>query len=286
MSNYPPSLEKICMRALERRRNIRYQTAQEMRRELLDASRILNEGKVPEESLSRVMHKLFIDRIEQKRRMLASIREGGEITHVPTAETDAQIELPGLSMSEANGDIMAGSQSSISIHSKALNARDSSRKAWWVGAIAAGLLVIAGTGAMTVWTGASADAQQERALAQQEVVQTNVAPPLSPKVKVRIETQPAAVTVMLGGQNQGETPIELELERSEQAIELAFARDGFVGVTQVVTPNVDQLLRLSLAQVQTPPVEKSEKVHRVKKKRRGEKTKAPENDDSPYTRFN
>jgi serine/threonine-protein kinase len=290
MSNYPPPLEKICMKALERKRNIRYQTALEMRRDLLDASRQLNEGKIPEESLSRVMHKLFMDRIEQKRRMLASIREGGEVTSVPTAETDSQIELPGLSMSEANGDMMAGSQSSISIHSKALAARDSTRKAWWVGAIAAGLLVIVGTGVMTVWSGASADAQQQA----QEMVQTKSAvpqapvqqaPQLSATVKLRIETHPPAVTVRIAGDVKGETPMDLELDRDERPLELAFEREGFVGLTQVVVPNVDQLLRVSLDEREQPPP--VVKTPRVKKRKPAAKSKSPETaDDNPYTRFN
>jgi serine/threonine-protein kinase len=282
MANYPPPLEKICMRALERKRNIRYQTALEMRRDLLDVSRTLNEGKIPEESLSRVMHKLFTDRIEQKRRMLVSIRDGAEVTSVPVAETDAQIELPGLSMSEANLEMM-GSQSSISIHQHLHQEREAKRKAWWLGAIAAGLLVILGTGAMTVWSGASADAQQERAA--QVVLQTNAVPPppppVSSTVKLRIETQPEHVMVSIGGQVKGITPLDLELPRDEQALEVAFQREGFVGLTQVVVPNVDQLLRVSLDEVEKPVVEKREK-RRVKKRKKPK----PRQDENPYTRFN
>ncbi len=281
MTNYPEPLERICMKALERDRDERFETALEMRRELLDVSRQLNEGKVPEESLSRVMHKLFMDRIEQKRRMLASIREGVEITSVPSAETDAQIELPPASLSDPGADAMVGSQSSISIYSKALPRPPSAnRNAWWVGAIAAGLLVIVGTGAMTVWSGASADAQQERV--PSTIVAVRAPPPaLSPKVKVRVETQPDHAIVMVGGQAKGATPMELELDRSDRAVEVALEHEGYVAMTQVVVPNVDQLLRVTLDEQ-----EEEKKPEKREKRKKRRKSKPGTDSESPYTRFN
>jgi eukaryotic-like serine/threonine-protein kinase len=275
MANYPPSLDRICAKALMRKRNERYQSALDMRRDLLDVSRQLNEGKLPEESLSRVMHKLFVDRIDQKRRMLTSIKEGAEITNVPVAETDAQIELPAAAYSDPNVEVM-GSHSSFSIQSEALAASSSaSRKAWWVGAIAAGLLVIVGTAAMTVWSGADADAHQQLPSLKGELV-VQAPPPPSAKVKLRIETQPAEVTVLVGGQFKGVTPMELELDRSETAVEIGFEREGFTALTQVVVPSVDQLLRVSLDEKESEPP--PDKAVRPKKK------KIPKGD--PYTRFN
>lgn len=293
VSSYPPSLERICMKALRRDRGARYQTALEMRRDLLDVSRALNEGKIPEESLSRVMHKLFIDRIEQKRRMLASIRDGDEITSVPTAETDAQIELPGISTS----DLSSGSVSSISLsRGPSKPTRPSRRGAWLVGAAAAALLVIAGTGLLTTWSGTPADAGHagealqaaEPKAAEPKPVFPPPAPPPAPvepppkpaTVKVRIETQPRGALVSIAGEDRGATPTALELDRSDDPVELHIAHPGYVSLTQEVVPNVDQLLRVTLDREAPKPRFKKKRRHRLNRPNK----RTP--DEDPYTRFN
>ena len=100
VTNYPPALEAVVLTALQKNKEDRYQSALELRRDLLEVSRQLNEGRIPEESLARVMHKLFEERIEQKRSLLSRIQAGSEVTSVPLAEADASIELPAVAFAE------------------------------------------------------------------------------------------------------------------------------------------------------------------------------------------
>ena len=72
--DYPPLLERVCMRALERNREDRYATAADMRRELLPF--VNAEDLEPEATLARVMAKTFADRIEEKRSMVRAARTG------------------------------------------------------------------------------------------------------------------------------------------------------------------------------------------------------------------
>jgi serine/threonine-protein kinase len=279
LPSYPASLERITMKALARKRADRYQTALEMRRELLHASNELNGGKIPEESLARVMHKLFMDRIEQKRGMLARIRDGREITNVPSAETDSQIELPAISTSsEAMILPESQSQSSVSVIShSALAPKAPHRKAWVAGAIAAGLVVIAGTAALTTWSTGSADAQDAPT-----IVETPPESP-APRIKLQIVSEPAGARVLVAGLARGETPTTVELERAERRIDVVVEKQGFVTVTQAMTPNIDQLIQVSL--VEDKPIAETPKAP-ARKGRRRKAPEKPEGEESPYTRFN
>ena len=103
---YPPELERVCLKALSKALDQRYQSAQEMRRDLIEVSRQLNGSKIPEESLAKVMRRLFPDRIEEKRALLTKLRAGERVAELPAADVDEQIEiesvqagiLPNLSM--------------------------------------------------------------------------------------------------------------------------------------------------------------------------------------------
>jgi eukaryotic-like serine/threonine-protein kinase len=84
--------DQICARALARRRDERYATAAELRRDLLLAMRTMErERERPddaEERLGHLMHDLFGQRIEEKREMLRKARSLSVVTHIPIAEAD------------------------------------------------------------------------------------------------------------------------------------------------------------------------------------------------------
>src|SRR5262249_43677905 len=69
-AEFPAPLEAICMRALARDRGARYATAAEMRKDLLAAMRELRASDEPSADLARLMHDLFLDRMEEKRELL------------------------------------------------------------------------------------------------------------------------------------------------------------------------------------------------------------------------
>jgi serine/threonine protein kinase len=92
VADYPKELERICLRALERNRDARYATAIELRKDLLAVSNTLNQGKVPSESLAKVMQKLFADRRAERRALLRATPEDPRFGIPPM--TDPSIEIP------------------------------------------------------------------------------------------------------------------------------------------------------------------------------------------------
>ena len=93
---YPEELTAITMKALARKRRERYQTALELRHDLLVAMRKLSARIAPEEDLSVVMHRLFSERIEEKAEMLRRVKAGASVPKLPIGETDEQIEIPAV----------------------------------------------------------------------------------------------------------------------------------------------------------------------------------------------
>jgi serine/threonine protein kinase len=89
----PDALQAICTRALEKGRRERFQTAAEMRRELLAFTRVHAEGDLGEE-LAAVMRGLFAERIAEKDEMLKHVRQGARVASLPAAEVDIHVELP------------------------------------------------------------------------------------------------------------------------------------------------------------------------------------------------
>jgi eukaryotic-like serine/threonine-protein kinase len=91
---YPDDLAAITMKALARKRRERYQTALELRHDLLVAMRKLSARVAPEEDLSVVMHRLFEDRIEEKAEMLRRVKAGASVPKLPIGEADELVEIP------------------------------------------------------------------------------------------------------------------------------------------------------------------------------------------------
>jgi serine/threonine-protein kinase len=91
---YPEDLAAITMKAIARKRRERYQTALELRHDLLIAMRKLSARVAPEEDLSVVMNRLFEDRIEEKADMLRRVKAGASVPKLPVGETDALVEIP------------------------------------------------------------------------------------------------------------------------------------------------------------------------------------------------
>ena len=91
---YPEELAAITMKAIARKRRERYQTALELRHDLLVALRKLSVRVAPEEDLAVVMNRLFEDRIEEKAEMLRRVKAGASVPKLPIGEADEQVEIP------------------------------------------------------------------------------------------------------------------------------------------------------------------------------------------------
>jgi serine/threonine protein kinase len=162
--DYPRPLETICDRALARDRRDRYRTMLDMRRDLLAAIRQIagadgrdkehNEERDEEQLLSRIMTRLFVDRLQDKRDMLRRVQAGSPVARIPAAEADTEVELPEVPRaSEANPGLGTGTTPSA-LHARTRRKR---RVAMWGGAIVA--VAVATAGAWLWFGGSSPDAR-------------------------------------------------------------------------------------------------------------------------------
>jgi serine/threonine-protein kinase len=277
-TGYPPELERICMRALSRRREERYTTAADMRRDLLAALRTFEGSAMQEEALADLMRALFADRIEDKQDMLRRFRAGAALTSVPVAEPDETVEIPvffddhGSIVGDAHPDAEGDDEqereaeaASPATTAAAATTRGSSRTRTPL--LAGVLLSAAGAAALAAaWVFADKPAgdvvvmpsPSAAAPSPQPAVEPSGAPEAatssaptatSDAVVVRIETNPPGARVIVGGSDRGATPLELSLPRGGEPLEAVLQLDGFVPRAEQLTPNVDQRLVLSLQRV-------------------------------------
>ena len=89
-----------------------------------------------------------------------------------------------------------------------------------------------------------ADAEPVEAVAEPEPA---VAEPVAPAaVRVTVTTSPAGASVYRDDVILGRTPLVLELPRSDAAVDLRVEHEGYVTVTQSVTPGDDQEVTVTL----------------------------------------
>ncbi len=245
-------LDGVIMQALCRRREDRHQTAQAMRTALLAAARQLQLSDVPEDELSRLMQRLFANRILQKQDMLRRFQAGSTLDDIPLAETDEHVELPTIM-----GDMPTSSVSAVP---------RSSRR--WA---APALLVLAALG--TGFAVARLAAEDETMTAVVPAAPTLAAAPAPgptsagsrrsgsqsggsqsrarAKVLIQVQTTPKGATVTVEGRRYGVTPLDVELDREDTNIEIRVTLLGHAPRTTIVTPDMSQRLVLSLTPIRS-----------------------------------
>ena len=238
LPDYPPALERVVMKALARRREDRYRTAQEMRRELLAVARELGLAELPEEELSKLMHGLFAERIEEKQEMLRRFKSGTAPTNIPVAEADENVDLPSVV------EDLSTVQTSSEIPPSSAPARP-----WrWplavlgVAAVAAFAVVV---GRRPVETRPAAAASIRAApLPAPSPAAPSAAP--APRVLLRIETTPTRARAVVDGKAEGTTPVDVRLDRSDHPVTVTLTHGGYAPRKEQVVPNMSQRLVLSL----------------------------------------
>jgi len=278
IAGYPPWLEQIVLKALARDRTARYETAAEMRRYLLAAIRMLGLTDARDEALSSEMHRLFADRISEKREMLRRVRSGVDLTHVPSAELSTPVEIPVvIDMNDAS---VVETPLSVEVPSSVVaELRPLVRRgpAPWM--LAAGAAFLLAAGGVVWWStkGGSLEAQHRRVGTAPDPADVERAPPLAPRVEatapvsaaapsaptpetgatptppaevtVRIQTAPAGATVLVGGEEKGQTPFDLRLQRGETPVQVTLRLAGHRDRVESVQPDVDQRLHFDLERV-------------------------------------
>lgn len=252
--DYPKALEDVCLRALARRPADRYATATDMRRDLLRVARELGDSPLPEEELGRLMTRLFEERIEEKREMLRRVRAGSNVTRVPDAEIDVNVELP---VAEKTSALPSTARDVARPRAPTPFARRPwTRMAFGgVGILALATVWFAGRSSTSISTQTSsvssslATAPPSSASAADASVpapSSSVESPSSREVVLHLETTPAGARVLVAGQDRGITPVDLRLPRAATSLELELRKDGYAPLKQAITPDVDQRLVLTL----------------------------------------
>ncbi len=235
--HYPPELYRICLKALARAPAERYQSALELRRDLLELVRADKSTPVPEELIAVFMQDIFEDRIELKRGLLQRVRQG-ERFDTFTSSTDSVIEVSTLMTGAIPRDVARrpAPRRIVSPNAKQLDLTPPPTIPWRDRL----MLVVA-------------------ALAVLVIVVVLASGRTEAEVLLELATDPPGASVTIGDRKLGETPIKIRWTSSEEPVELTFRREGYAPWTTVLTPNRDVLIRTQLLEnpMVEPPVEPS-----------------------------
>jgi serine/threonine protein kinase len=280
IADYPPALERIVMRALRRRREDRYASAAEMRRELVVAVRELAAASIPEDDLGALMKQLFADRMKAKADLLQKVSSGENVGSIDWLEIDTNT-------GNAGGTVDMAAQTASGMRQSAQTAppmlpepaetaapRRGSRAKLWI-ALAALLVIGSGSFAAAMmfdWSGseatvagavpatavpageappAAASEPAAEAAPSEPAIEAPAAPsepveaPLV-NVTISLDSTPPGARVVWGGEDRGTTPLALSVPQSTEPIEVTLELEGYEPYAERITPDVNQRLRLSL----------------------------------------
>ena len=252
VGGYPKPLEAVVMRALERDPAKRYQTAAEMRLELLAVQRELEGTLAPDAELAGRMAELFSDRIGEKRELLRRLRAGSDVTHVPEAEVDLEVELPSVvhDREEPTGPTVSAIE------------RPARRARWAIAAAA--VVLLGGLGAaLAIFTGGTSGGAAEIAgRGEREATESARAAGDEPSeanrvaseggagearetVTLEVEARPEGAVVFVDGENRGRAPVSIAVPRGERVL-IEARRSGYRPATERVVATADDRVLLRL----------------------------------------
>ena len=280
---YPEPLEAVLRRALERDPAERYQTAAEMRRDLVSVTRALGLDDVPEDALSEWMRETFGDRLSEKRELLRRIGAGSEITDVPTPEADGSIDIPAVGSGASRpSDTPFTAEAGTPLPPRRERAR------WlWV-ALAAGVL-IGGIGGALLGRDSSDDdtvvsaedpgverrpavaapvpepaggeavagaptsnvpvqpsAEQPSSIADVVADEPSPEPEEPATVSIAVTSMPRGARIRVDGVERGGTPLTLTLPRGDAPVSITLSRAGYVPWTTELVPDADERVAATL----------------------------------------
>jgi hypothetical protein len=243
--DFPPFLEDICMKAMSRDKNQRYQDAGAMAVELAAALEMLiARDAEPRAALATELARLFDDRVLEKSRLASQARAGTDLGLIPSPEADQSVVVPAAS--QYTGTATGGTRLTALTR----------KRVPVMGAIAVALIAVAVAVAIPVMRGG---ADPERAVTP--TIAAPVAPvhvpvfvppappapvPARTEVVVRVETRPPGATIVVDGDARGVTPTDLTLPIGAAPVTVVLRRRGFSTMEQVVAADRDQRLVFTL----------------------------------------
>jgi len=237
----PAALDAVVMKALERDRDRRYQTAGEM---ATDLEGVMRESNFPAKNLAKVLADLFpIDAAEKALRATRShfAVKAAELPE-PANEPDTSVGPP-VALSAAP----PSAASSKSPDSGATGQpRPRTKRIALVGAAVAGVGLLAAIPLARRAPPAIAPA------AAAPIAQPSPAAPVGQTVSLSIDSTPqdADVTEVGADHPLGKTPLTILKPRATQVIELRIARDGYAPVTYKIIPDLDKAVSVDLVRLQ------------------------------------
>lgn len=275
--DYPTELERICLRALARDRRDRYETALDLRRDLLTACRQPSSSsstsdRLPEEALASLMARLFAERRAEKLEMLRRFKDGSVPTTMPAQEVDEQVDLeiavevgteliapassgnaPLATLATPTTVLQPPRGSSRAPLSTAAGAPSKGRRIGViVGAILGSIVLL---GAVTIGATSRSTAPPLKPLSNGSsttATQGDEAPNGGvTEVQIQIESSPHGAEVRVNGSLVGTTPLSKRWPKGDEPILVELKKDGFVLAKESIKPSVEQRIHVQLQPART-----------------------------------
>jgi serine/threonine-protein kinase len=256
IDDYPEVLEKVVLKALARRVDERYQTAAEMRRDLLAAAREMGAVDEPAEALSRLMHSAFQDRIDEKSEMLRRVGSGSSPTHIPENDADASVDVPDITEWVSSKRVSRSAEVSEAPPARRRTGRVLAVPVTLLAVGATAYFALGGlpaspmtTGELTERTPTAPGAIASPPPRVSAKPPTTKQPPQVAKIVLSIASRPSGAAVFLDGEKRGNTPLSFDVMRSETARILKVEQPGFEPVEKSVVPDQARSFDLALLPV-------------------------------------
>ncbi|MBW2524292.1 MAG: serine/threonine protein kinase [Deltaproteobacteria bacterium] len=249
---YPPDLERVVLRALERNPDERYGTAAEMRKDLYRVVGAQELETSPTDMLASMMEELFDSRITEKSNMIRLVKSGREIETVPAAHVDLDVDLPWVSQTAATlvapkrpagGDAGLASEDAT-ILSPAVRRRRAAIAA--VGGLTVAVLLALvltrqgdGTDGASSPLGTTGPASAAPTPTATEAPTETSKASEDREVEFTIESTPSGATVIADGVERGKTPAQFTMPRGDDSLEVVVELEGYLPWIEQVVPEAD-----------------------------------------------
>lgn len=234
VADFPPDLAKIVLKALSKQASERYQTAEEMQKEL-EAWLIGQGALVGETQLARLVMDALGD----------SIRARNELIELAIERFDNGDLSPDAANAETNQPNRALGGESSAPGVSAQPRPPESRGTVWVWGV--GLAIAAGT-ALFIATRSPKDVVPSPATTASATAATP-----AEKVKIRVTTNPEHATVTIDGETR-ETPFTIEVDKDNRVREVMIAKKDYLTRVERLQFDKSQDVTFQLQQEQQNPV--------------------------------
>ncbi len=221
LANYPPALERIVMRALEKDRDERYQSAREMQSDL-EAFIRDERVAVSTVAMNAFMQKLFEDKLASQKEALMQGKQLAEIIDAQSEPPPPPSEYDLGAPRASQASILSMPAASRTVTEINANRPEKSKVPWVIAALA----ILVGGGAL----GGLFYVKHQNALkTQQAAAATTVATPhAAPKGSITIDSDPPGASIWINGDLRAETtPATIGDLPLGSAIEVKLTKDGF-----------------------------------------------------------